>query len=115
MTVERKGSRIYHARFASVSKAIRVVLAKGHGFYRYKNTEKTSDGRQVSTTIVPWVWPLMFSTELLIDIEPGNDNTTVSVQTRSQSAVMADIFGFYSGYILRFLDAVDDSVRREFG
>jgi hypothetical protein len=102
MTVERAKSVMVPADQRLVMHAIEQILRE-HALYR--QTSINRDTSTVTTTITPG-FPLL-STKLIVHVRTGANQTQVEVLTRSQWYILGDIFNLYSGYIDRFLQALN--------
>ena len=60
---------------------------------------------------MPWLWPLVLSTEIEIFIIPDRLVTTIRVETCSQKFILGDKYHEYDRYIADFLGGLNQFLR----
>ena len=109
--VRRHDSRIFSITQTEVRDIVLKVLSRGGSGYRYGNTVVDEDSSCVETRVIPWMWPLLLSTRLRIELETlGNKDCRLTVSTCSQKFVWGDAFGFYDRYIRDLLVSVSSRI-----
>lgn len=98
MAVIREHSEVFHSPSSKVAKAIRRALADGQPSYGFNNIVEADEGLTFHAVVTP-ISPWLLSTKMAIRLDPGNSQTRVIVQTRSQWFILGDILNCYGGYI----------------
>ena len=111
MTVIRNKIQEFAFPHDSVVSLIRKVLSEDQKSYKYAQTEENVDGTSIKTRIKPNL-PLLLSTQLFIEVdEVVEDNSSVTVKTKSQWYILGDIFNRYNKYIREFLEKLENELK----
>jgi hypothetical protein len=100
MTVRRGSTkRLAFGQEAVLAKML-DVLSHGQRGYRYVDTLVSEDRTHIETRVKPWLWPLVLSTPVTIDLVAQDyDSCDCTISTSSQRFIFDDVFKFYDRYI----------------
>ena len=98
MTVRRKSDEAFKADYVILAQAVRNVLKANPS---YRNTIEHKKNCLFTTNVKPHWW--LLATNMSISLEDSNSGTRVTVQTKSQSFILGDVFNCYNRYIRDFL------------
>ena len=100
MTVQRSNTERFLIDQDRLLANLLEVLRQGQRGYRYVDTVVNAERTRVETRVKPWLWPLLLSTPMTLDLAGQRDGTCdLTVATRSQRLIFGDVFGFYDRYI----------------
>jgi|SaaInlLV_10m_DNA_2_1039722.scaffolds.fasta_scaffold13581_4 hypothetical protein len=107
MTVRRDNTEKFSIDKDSLLTNVLKVLRRGQRGYRYVDTVVNEDRTRVQTRVKPWLWPLLLSTPMTLEVAAQDDGSCdLTVSTRSQLPIHGDIFGCYDRYIASLLRSV---------
>ena len=100
MTVRRGSTKRLAFGQESVLAKMLEVLSHGQRGYRYVDTLVSEDRTHIETRVKPWLWPLILSTPVTIDlIAQDYDSCDCTISTCSQRFIFGDVFEFYNRYV----------------
>ncbi len=112
MTVKRSQKKEFSVPLDRMINLLRKVLSEKQGSYKYIKTVESKDGTSFSTVIKPFLYPLILSTKLYIEIHKvSDDRTAVEINTKSQWFIMGDIFNCYNRYIRKLSMQIENAVK----
>jgi hypothetical protein len=102
MTVVRERAQFLEASVDSASDAVKEVASEERA---YMSIVSLPSGNAWEMVIRPNWWTI--PTRMNVEVQEANGRSKIIVSTRSQWFIIADLFGFYVGYIDRFIAAVE--------
>jgi hypothetical protein len=106
--VRRHQVDIFALPIERIRAAVAAALRHPPTGCRYVKTRIENGGDRASTTVRPWLWPLLLDTRMTLEIVPLGPPGLfkVSAGTQAQWFITGDVFGFYLGYIAHALGEV---------
>jgi hypothetical protein len=106
--VSRHQVDVFAAPVDRIRTAVEAALKHPPTGCRYIKIQIDKSGDRASTTVRPWVWPLLLDTRMTFEIIPLGPPGLfkVAVGTQAQWFISGDFFGFYLGYVAHALGEV---------